>query len=355
MPGSKIVVGMSGGVDSTVAAHLLKEQGYRVLGVTFELFRPPASGTDGEGRQVEDSISRARGVCKRLGIQHHVVDATAEFRREIVDPFIEEYRSGRTPNPCVICNERIKFPLLMAVADRHGCQTIATGHYARLSKDNRGKVHLTRAADRGKDQSYFLYRVPVGLIRRTIFPLGDRHKDDVMGLAQKLGFAAAGARESQDTCFLAGRGLHRFLEERGVDRDGDVTGPGGEALGRHKGISYYTVGQRKGLGIAGRHPLYIRSIDAGRNVIELATDECLYASRILCRRVRLRSRKLEGRLTGKIRYGHEPAPVESVEIGKGSMLVSFDSPQRAATPGQSLVLYSGGRVMGGGIIEEGSG
>ena len=352
MPGSKIIVGMSGGADSTIAAYLLGEQGYRVVGVTFEFFHSPASSVDDRRRHGEDSVRRAQEVCGRLGIEHHVIDATAEFRKEVVEPFVEDYRSGRTPNPCIICNEKIKFPLLAAEADRHGCDRIATGHYARLSKDNSGKIHLSRAADRGKDQSYFLYRVPVRLLRRTLFPLGDQRKNGVKDLARNLGLIGACARASQDTCFLAGRGLHSFLEERGVDRPGEVIGSGGEALGRHKGISYYTVGQRKGLGIAGGSPLYIRSIDAGRNVIELAQDECLYASRILCRRVKLRSRKLGGGLTGKIRYGHEPAPIESVEAGIGSILVSFDSPQRAATPGQSLVLYHDGTVIGGGIIEE---
>ena len=352
MSRSNIVVGMSGGVDSTVAAHLLGEQGYRVIGVTFEFFHPPASSIDDRRRHGGDSVRRAQEVCGRLGIEHRVVDATDEFRKEVVEPFIEEYRSGRTPNPCIICNEKIKFPLLEAAADRYGCDRIATGHYARLSKDNSGKIHLSRAADQGKDQSYFLYRVPVRLLRRAHFPLGDRRKAEVMGLARNLGLVGAVARASQDTCFLAGRGLHRFLEERGVDRPGEVIGSGGETLGQHKGISYYTVGQRKGLGIAGQCPLYIRSIDAGQNVIELAPDECLYSSRILCSRVKLRSRKPGGGLEGKIRYGHRPAPIESIEVGKGSILVSFDSPQRAATPGQSLVLYLDGRVIGGGIIEE---
>ncbi len=342
---------MSGGVDSAVAAHLLVEQGHRVLGATLELFHPEVSCATYGDQPGEDSINRAREICRRLGIGHVAVDATAQFRKEIVEPFVEEYRSGRTPNPCVICNERIKFPLLEAAAERHGFESIATGHYVRMSKDGRGKIYLSRAADAGKDQSYFLYRVPIRLIEKTRFPLGNRHKSEVKRIARSLGIDCKDTRESQDTCFLAGRGLHGFLGERGVDRPGDVIGPGGGVLGRHKGISYYTVGQRKGLGIAGQRPLYIRSIDAGRNVIELGPDERLYSSRILCKRVKLRKRKLEGNLKAKIRHGHEPAPVESVEIGNGVILVSFRSPQRAATPGQSLVLYLDGMVVGGGIIE----
>ena len=349
---SKILVGMSGGVDSAAAAYLLKKDGHRVLGVTLELYGHPRSGSSGAPDR-DNATSRARDICDRLGIEHLSVDARGLFDSEVVEPFVNEYRSGRTPNPCVICNEKIKFPILSSLADRHGCASIATGHYARLIRKSRGRLYLGRGADRGKDQSDFLYRVQIGILDRTLFPLGGLRKEEVTELVAGIGLVPAGTAESQDTCFLAGRGLHRFLEERDVDRPGRVIGPDGETVGEHKGISYYTLGQRKGLGIAGDTPLYISSIDADRNVIELAPDGQLYVSRILCRRIKLRSRKLEGTLTAKIRYGHRPAPVESVEIGKGSIIVSFCSPQRAATPGQSLVLYSDGLVIGGGIIEKG--
>lgn len=352
MPGSTVAIGMSGGVDSTVAACLLREQGYAVIGVTFDLCPAHVTDPDSTDRPWSGQALAARAACDRLGIEHHLVDAVSPFQAEVVEPFVEQYRSGRTPNPCIVCNERVKFPLLGLFAERHGCERIATGHYARLVADAGARPRLARGSDHRKDQSYFLYRVPVHLLRKTLFPVGGLHKADVRARARNLGLGNADATESQDTCFLAGGGLHGFLSRRGVDKPGKVLGPEGEDMGRHKGVSYYTVGQRKGLGIAGGRPLYVRSIDAARNVVELAPDERLYASRIVCRSLRLRTRRLEGPLTGKIRHGHRPAPIRSVEIGSGSILVSFVSPQRAATPGQSLVIYRGETVMGGGFIEE---
>jgi tRNA-specific 2-thiouridylase len=351
MSDSKVLVGMSGGVDSTVAAHLLKEGGASVKGITFELFTPPDNEDGAGSRHAGGPVEWARESCGRLGIEHHLLDATEEFKREVVDPFVAEYRSGRTPNPCVICNEKVKFPLLAEAARRLGCELIATGHYARIARERDGRLLLHRAADLAKDQSYFLYRVPIKLLDMTLFPLGEITKTEAVDLASRLDLIDPRVRESQDTCFLASGGLHRFLGLCGVDRPGDVIGPGGRFLGRHKGVSYYTIGQRKGLGISAKSPLYVSSIDARKNIIGLGPEESIYARRIICRGVKMRTRRLPEDLVAKIRSGHEPTPVESVERSEGRMTVTFVSPQRAVTPGQSLVLYRGESVVGGGFIE----
>jgi tRNA-specific 2-thiouridylase len=348
--GSGVVVGMSGGVDSSVAVSLLHEQGYRVVGVTLRLFcysgavkalRPCCS---------KSSLDQARSLCHRLGIQHHIVDVEDRFRRMVIEYFVREYRRGRTPNPCIVCNEKIKFPVLSEIADSLGFPFIATGHYVRTERQAGGRLFLARADDLRKDQSYFLYRVPVALLDRSLFPLGAFSKTEVKRMARSLGVRSSGIHESQDVCFLPGGDLRSFLESSIGKRPGQVVDSDGLALGRHRGVFNYTVGQRKGLGIAGGVPLYVKEIDVSRNRIVLATDEELYAQHVTCTGIRLRTRSPGGSLTAKIRYRHPPAPVRSLRRRRGSMEIRFASPQRAATPGQSLVLYRGREVVGGGII-----
>jgi tRNA-specific 2-thiouridylase len=350
MHGAGVVIGMSGGIDSSVAAHRLRMEGRLVIGVTFRFLPLDHSGSRHGAFSSAASVRRAGDVCRNLGIEHHVVDVSTRFGESVVQRFVEEYRSGITPNPCVVCNEKIKFPLLAGFADDVGCASIATGHYARLVRGGGGTIYLAAARDASKDQSYFLYRVPVFLLKRSIFPLGEMHKSGVSEEASRLGLAATGAPESQDVCFLPEGDLCSFLAERGLGSLGDVVDMTGRVIGYHRGACYYTVGQRKGLGIAGKKPLYVIAIDAQRNVIVLGFEEDLYGSTVHCRSARLRVRTWEGPLFAKIRYGHKPAEVSSVERKRGGITVRFRKPQRALTPGQSLVLYRRGLVIGGGII-----
>lgn len=348
MPDSSVVIGMSGGVDSSVAALLLKERGHRVIGVTLRL----AQGAGDESKSCcgDQAIRRAAKICGRLGIEHVIHDCGTAFRETVIREFIGEYRAGRTPNPCITCNEKIKFPQLAAVADRKGCRAIATGHYAGLVRDERGKVLLASSPDSGKDQSYFLYRVPVSLLGRTIFPLQDMRKDDVRIMAAKKDLSEVRTGESQDVCFLSGTDLHTFLSKYLRERDGEVVDGGGVIIGRHRGSHNYTIGQRKGLGISAEKPLYVTSVDAEKNLVTLGYDEELYSSTAVCRRIRMRYRKIDGPLRAKIRYRREAAEVERLERRDGSLRVRFRSPQRAITPGQSVVLYRGSVIVGGGVI-----
>lgn len=346
-----MAVGMSGGMDSSVAALLLMKGGYRVVGVTLRLYDQCGEGYNGAPASREEEIRRARELCRELGVPHRVVDAGRNFEQHVVENFIEEYGRGRTPNPCVLCNERIKFPALQAAAEGIGLEKIATGHYARIVKGPRGRTFLASAADAWKDQSYFLYRVPVKVLDRTILPIGEMSKKEVGRLASGLGFGSPPFEESQDTCFLQGCGLRAFISERIEARSGDIIDTEGRVIGRHTGISHYTLGQRRGLGVSSAVPLYVQKIDAARNRIVLATEEKLYSSVAVCGSFRTRAGSFPEGLTAKVRYRHRPADVRSVERSDGKMRVGFREPQRAITPGQSLVLYRQGIVMGGGIIE----
>lgn len=350
MPESSVVIGMSGGVDSSVAALLLKERGYRVIGVTLRLAAPSALKGAPKSCCSEESILRAEKICKRLGIEHIIQDCRTAFGEIVIREFIDEYRAGRTPNPCITCNEKIKFPQLAAVADRHGCPAIATGHYARLVKEGRGRALLASSPDAGKDQSYFLYRVPVSLLERTIFPLQDMSKDDVRIKASHCGLREVRTGESQDICFLDGTDLRTFLSGHLPEEGGEVVDSGGRVIGHHGGMYNYTIGQRKGLGISAERPLYVTSVDASRNIVTLGPEEELYSSTAVCHRIRMRFRKIDGPLHAKIRYRHSAAEVERIEREGGSLRVRFLRPQRAVTPGQSVVLYHGGIIVGGGVI-----
>jgi tRNA-specific 2-thiouridylase len=352
MTRESVVVGMSGGIDSSTAASMLSEQGYRVIGVTLRFYCYARSEASSRPCCSAALLRRARQRCAKLGIEHHVIDAEAEFEKAVVRNFIDEYRAGRTPNPCIVCNEKVKFPVLARIADWLGCERIATGHYARLVKDAHGKVFLAAASDEKKDQSYFLYRVPVNILDRTIFPLGDMSKETVKRAAAKRGYRHEGQPESQDVCFVPDGNVKKFLREHIGCAAGDVVDREGNLLGKHEGAHLYTIGQRKGLGIAGGAPRYVAHIDSRRNRIVLAAKEDVFHTGALCGSLRLRSGDLAATLKARIRYRRSLADVKSIERNDSFLAVRFREPQWAVTPGQSLVLYDGDVVMGGGIIEK---
>jgi tRNA-specific 2-thiouridylase len=348
-----VVLGMSGGVDSSTAAWTLSERGFRVVGVTLRFYCYARAAGAPRACCSEVSLRRARALASRLGIEHRVIDAEREFREAVVANFLDEYRRGRTPNPCIVCNERVKFPALARVADLLGFRFIATGHYARLERGTGGKIFLAAAADAAKDQSYFLYRVPVKLLERTLFPLGGMSKSEVKRVAVALDLPAAGARESQDVCFLPEGNLGTFLSERLEAAPGEVVDRSGRVLGTHEGVFHYTIGQRKGFGIAGGVPLYVGEIEAAERRIVLEPKPRLFHRTAVCANVKLRVADLGGELAGRVRYRRPLAEVERVERAPGRLRVLFREPQWAITPGQSLVLYRGGLVVGGGIVERG--
>ena len=344
-----VVVGMSGGVDSSTTAWLLKSKGYRVIGVTVRFLGPDLSPHKRTCCD-EIAVARAKEFCRRIGVEHVVVDATASFRRKVIDKFIDDYRAGFTPNPCIICNEKVKFPELEAVANKLGFSYLATGHYARTIRERDGRAFLAVPVDQSKDQSYFLYRVPVRILERTIFPLGVFSKDEVTEMYRALGFDNPSTKESQDVCFLPEDGLREFLTNYlGVDQ-GKIVDINGIKLGRHSGTHFYTIGQRRGLGISSFKPLYVKRIDAKRKEIVVSTEDKLFSNLAVCSMLKLRTRDLKPPLYAKIRYKHKLSAVEYCERVGSYLKVFFKEPQRAITPGQSLVLYRDGLVLGGGII-----
>lgn len=329
----KVAVGLSGGVDSTVAALLLKERGFDVVGVTMTL------GRDTEAA----SLDAARRTARQLDVPLVEYDLSAAWRREVLDDLRAVYRAGETPNPCVRCNEKVKFGLLPAAAFRDGCDRFATGHYARVSTDG-----FLRAADPAKDQSYFLYRVAPNVRARLLLPLGDWKKDDVRAYAMAHGLAVGGAKDSQDFC---GGDPLAVLGE--TDRDGAIVDAAGRVLGRHRGYWHYTVGKRKGLGIGGGIPYYVTGLDAARNEVVVGTRE-----EALCRRFSLRGvvGLGDGRLEGvsvKVRSAGAPCGPVSVDVrGEGAEVVCEEGLAGVA-PGQSAVFYRGDLVLGGGFVVSG--
>ena len=342
----KIVLGLSGGVDSAVAAYLLQQQGYEVIGVTM-LVRPE----DHEGAQ------DAAKVAQVLGIEHRVVDFCSSFRENVMMPFVSEYTHGRTPNPCVICNRKVKWEALLSVADQVGAEEVATGHYAFVEKlPQSGRYSLRMSEDSKKDQSYVLYALTQDQLRRTRMPLGGYTKEQIRQIAAKLGLPVAQKPDSMEICFIPDGNYVRFLE----DFTGRTAKPGsfvdeqGHVLGQHKGILHYTIGQRKGLGIAFGKPMFVKEIRAAENEVVLSGNEALFSQVTYVSEVNFMgwaSLSQPRRAEAKIRYAHKASPC-TVEIEEGRVKCTFDIPQRAITPGQSLVVYDGPWIALGGIISE---
>ena len=339
----KVLVAMSGGVDSSVAALLMAERGFDIAGLT--LFRH-GEGSAGYGRRdVEDAAK----VCRLLGIPHHAVEFADDLERIVIVPFLEAYRQGMTPNPCVLCNRDIKFGMVLEKARRLGYGQLATGHYARIVMRG-GKPALAVPKDLGKDQTYFLCRVRREALGHIHFPLGELTKQEVRELARRAGLPASQREDSQDICFIPRGGIGPFLEARlsgmgpgrMVDRQGRV-------VGRHRGIGRYTIGQRARLSAGRGELLYVLSLDASENLVVVGPRECLRSGGLEAGEPNLLVDALPFAAQAKIRYAHRPADCR-VETGPGSLTVIFDEPQEAVTPGQSVVLYSGGVVLGGATI-----
>ncbi|NPV52831.1 MAG: tRNA 2-thiouridine(34) synthase MnmA [Firmicutes bacterium] len=358
----RVVVAMSGGVDSSIAAALLKERGYDVIGVTMQIW--PRFSPDG-GAQPERSccslaaVEDARRVANRLGIPYYVFNLQEDFSREVIDYFCSEYIEGRTPNPCVVCNTRIKFGLLLHKARALGASHIATGHYARICYDpSMHRYILKKARDRHKDQTYVLYNLTQDQLASTIMPLGEFTKDETRALAAKLGFKVANKPDSQEICFIPDNDYRRFLAERVPEsvNPGPILDVHGNVLGEHRGIAFYTIGQRKGLGISAREPLYVIALDRERNAVIVGAESEIYSRSLIAGSlnwIAFEDLSEAREAWAKIRYYTEPAHAVVTPLAAGDVEVRFAKPQRAVTPGQSCVFYDGDVVLGGGIIEAG--
>jgi tRNA-specific 2-thiouridylase len=351
----RILAAMSGGVDSSVAALLLKKEGWDVIGVSMDLYKPSPVSRDRDATCCSlDDLYDARRVCDLLGIPYYVLNLREEFARDVIDPFVEEYRAGRTPNPCIMCNEHLKFRALLRKADELGADGVATGHYAVIRREPGGRSRLFAAPDGSKDQSYFLYSLDSERLGRIRFPVGEMPKDEVRRIAAGAGLPVYEKKESQDICFVTDDSYTKFLEHKGIREErGRFVDRGGNFLGNHKGVLNFTVGQRKGLGIASREPLYVVAIDAEKNEVVLGPEnETFSAAAVVAFPAFVAGAppSTEFRATARIRYRHPGAPC-SVRIAEKRFEVRFDAPQRSVTPGQALVLYDGDEVLGGGRIE----
>ena len=341
----KIMLGMSGGVDSTVAAHRIKSAGYDVTGVTLSLY--PENGL----AEVED----AKRVAAAMGIPHETVDLSEAFHREVIGRFIRAYQLGETPNPCIDCNRTIKFGEMLRYAESQGVPFIGTGHYARIERHG-DRFLLKRARDESKDQTYVLYCLTQHQLAHTVFPLGDYHKSEIREIAEAEGFVNARKHDSQDICFVPDGDYASFIEQYTGETfpEGDYIDKDGTVLGRHRGMIRSTVGQRKGLGIALGKPAFVCAKCAATNTVTLGDNADLFASTLTARDVNLiacDSISTPTRVTAKIRYGQNETLATVEQIGEGRIRVDFDVPQRAIARGQSVVLYDGETVVGGGIIE----
>lgn len=353
-----VVVGMSGGVDSSVAAWLLKKAGYRVIGVTMETWTSREETPEKEGADVrEPSAAEDAGrVAEKLSIPHYVLDFRQEFQHRVMDYFVDEYWHGRTPNPCTACNRFVKWEALLAWSREMGADYIATGHYARVEHLPGGRYTLRECALTGKDQTYALYNLTQDQLSRTLMPLGDYTKEQVRKIAEEIGLSVADKPDSQEICFIPDHDYAKFIEENTDCRieEGNFIDKDGRILGRHKGITHYTVGQRKGLGLSMGRPVFVTEIRPETNEVVIGENEDVFSERLLCSHLSWMAIGglfgEEMRVTARIRYSHKGAPCLIRETDDGRVECLFDEPQRAAAPGQAVVFYDGDLVVGGGTI-----
>lgn len=351
-----VVVAMSGGVDSSVAAALLVEQGYPTIGMMLRLWSEPGC-QDANRCCTPEAMAQARRVAARLKIPFYAVDAQQPFYRQVVQPFIEGYAQGITPNPCALCNRFIRWGLLLEQATSLGAEFLATGHYARLRQLPGGRLQLLRAHDANKDQSYILHALNQGQLRRTLFPLGEKTKPEVREIARQLELPVAERQDSQDLCFLAGGELHDFLQRRASQGliPGEIVDQDGRLLGRHRGLASYTLGQRRGLGVSAPQPLYVLEKRVAENRLVVGPQEALACRQFSARQVNwIAAEPPEAgvRLGVKIRYRAAEARAEALPEPGDRVRVRFEEPQRGVTPGQVAVFYDGEVCLGGGVIDE---
>lgn len=377
----KVVIGMSGGVDSSVAAWLLVQQGYEVIGVTMQIWQEDEETAQEEGGCCGlSAVDDARRVAWQLKIPYYVMNFRSEFKNKVMDYFVEEYLHGRTPNPCIACNRYVKWESLLKRSMDIGADYIATGHYARVEKLENGRYALKRSATDAKDQTYALYNLTQEQLSHTLMPVGDYSKEEIRQMAEELGLKVAHKADSQEICFIPDHDYARFIEEE-IERENRETqlescggcascetnkpcrqlpGPGnfvdreGNILGQHQGITHYTIGQRKGLGLAMGHPVFVVEIRPDTNEVVIGSNEDVFTDRLICDKLNWMAidglHGKEQEVVAKIRYSHKGAPCRIREIGEDLVECRFLTPVRAVTPGQAVVFYAGDYVAGGGTI-----
>lgn len=357
-----VVVGMSGGVDSSVAAYLLKEQGYNVIGVTMQIWSPQQEDTEENvgGCCSLSAVGDARRVADKLDIPYYVMNFRDLFESEVIDYFTSEYLQGRTPNPCIACNKKIKFEGFLTKARALGADYVATGHYAQLYFDaNRQRYVLKKAKDRAKDQTYALYNFTQEQMAHTLLPLGGYEKSEIRQIAASIGLRVANKPDSQEICFVPDNDYKKFIEERvGAEKfkPGPIYDTEGNRVGTHEGLPNYTVGQRKGLGLALGYPVYVVRLDVENNALIVGRDNEVFQKNLIAKDnnfILFDKLTEEMEVEAKIRYSAPPAPGVIKPLENGEVLVEFKEPQRAITPGQAVVFYQDDYVVGGGTIVKG--
>lgn len=354
----KVVVGMSGGVDSSVAAYLLKEQGYDVIGVTMQMWQEePAESMEKEGGCCSlNVVEDARQIADKLGIVHHVIPFVQEFKEKVVDYFVEEYLAGRTPNPCVVCNRYVKWEAMLQRSLEMGADYIATGHYARIVRLENGRYAVQNSVTAKKDQTYALYGLTQEQLAHTLMPVGDYTKEQIRQIAREAGLTTAHKPDSQEICFIPDHDYAAFIDRQAGERvpgRGNFVTAAGEVLGEHLGITHYTVGQRKGLNLAMGRPVFVTRIRPDTDEVVIGEAEDVFSDILYCHRINymgMADLPEKRMVTAKIRYAHQGEECLIEKAGEDKIKCTFTKPVRAITPGQAVVFYEDGCVLGGGTI-----